>query len=190
MSTVVDPAVHSAWPTQPRGLSNAVLGTGTYVATAIMFFGGLISAYLVLRAGSATWPPAGQPRLPLAVTGVNTGVLLLSGILVWRALAAEQARALRLLVAATILGSVFLVIQGYEWMRLVSYGLRASEGFYGATFYAIVGAHALHALGGVITLAVTVHRMRHGLGDRSACALYWSFVVLLWPVLYVAVYLV
>lgn len=191
MSTAIDPARAPAWPAPPtRGLSNAVLGTATYVATAVMFFGGLISAYLVLRAGTATWPPAGQPRLPVLVTGVNTLVLLASGLCVWRAAVVDHVRAARPLVAAILLGSAFLCVQGVEWTRLLSFGLRASSGSYGATFYTIVGAHALHALGGVIALLVTAHRMKSGRGDRSASALYWGFVVLLWPVLYVAVYLV
>ena len=189
MSTVVEPIREPVWAAAaPRGVSNAVLGTATYIATAIMFFGGLISAYLVLRAGSPTWPPAGQPRLPLLVTGINTGILIASGALVWRARILEPSRALRALAWATGLGAVFLVVQGVEWARLISYGLRASSGSYGATFYTVVGAHALHVLGGVITLLVTTSRMKRGIGDLPACTLYWSFVVLLWPVLYVAVY--
>jgi len=189
MSTVVEPLRESEWATgAPRGFSNAVLGTATYVATAIMFFAGLISAYLVLRAGSTAWPPVGQPRLPILVTGINTGILFVSGVLVWHARAIAPHRALRALNAASVLGVLFLAVQGVEWGRLVSYGLRASSGSYGATFYTVVGAHALHVLGGVVTLLVTTSRIKRGQGDLAACALYWGFVVLLWPVLYVAVY--
>ena len=53
-----------------------------------MFFAGLIGAYLVFRIGSAVWPPPFQPRLPLAVTGVNTIILLASAVTIRRSLKA------------------------------------------------------------------------------------------------------
>lgn len=170
-------------------ISNALLGTALYVATAIMFFGGLISAYLVLRAASPAWPPPDQPRLPVAVTGANTLVLLASGLCVWLGSRARHLRT-RALGAAIVLGTLFVGVQGYEWVRLVGYGLRASSGSYGATFYTIVGAHAVHAVGGIATLVETRRRVRRGRGDVGAALLYWGFVVLLWPVLYALVYLV
>ncbi|UCE03326.1 MAG: heme-copper oxidase subunit III [Candidatus Latescibacterota bacterium] len=189
MSSVVPPAAWSGARRVP--VSNAVLGTGVYVATAIMFFGGLVSAYLVLRAGSPAWPPAGQPRLPVAITGANTLVLLASGLCVWWARRAAQLQSrTRALHAAIVLGFVFVGVQGIEWIRLVGYGLRASGGSYGATFYTIVGAHAVHALGGIAMLVVTSRFVRAGRGDLPAALLYWGFVVLLWPVLYALVYLV
>ncbi|MCL6554702.1 MAG: cytochrome c oxidase subunit 3, partial [Firmicutes bacterium] len=70
-----------------------------------------------------------------------------------------------------------------------------SSGAYGATFYTLIGAHAVHVLGALIWLAVTTRRLARGrlLGPRPAalraCAFYWHFVVALWPVLYVSVYL-
>ena len=170
-------------------ISNAVLGTALYVGAAVMLFGGLISAAMVLRAGAGAWPPVGQPRLPAVVTGVNLLILLASGVLVWwarrtRTLAGRR----RALGAATALGAVFLCAQGAEWMRLLAAGLRMSSGPYGAVFYTLVGAHAVHVLGGLAVLGVTWHRVRHATGDVAACSLYWGFVVILWPVLYVLVY--
>ena len=49
-----------------------------------MLFAGLLSAFLVSRASAPFWPPANQPRLPVAVTGLNTGLLVLSGLTMWR----------------------------------------------------------------------------------------------------------
>src|ERR1051326_7687040 len=49
-----------------------------FVGTEILFFSGLISAFIVVKAG-ALWPPPGQPRLPIEVTAFNTLVLLASG---------------------------------------------------------------------------------------------------------------
>ena len=51
-----------------------------FVFTEIMFFTGLVSAFLITRAsiGPGGWPPPNQPRLPVATTAVNTVALLLS----------------------------------------------------------------------------------------------------------------
>jgi len=85
--------------------------------------------------------------------------------------------------------------QGYEWLRLVSYGLTVHSSTYGATFYTLVGAHAAHVLGALVWLTICAALLARGrfTGGRTgavrACALYWHFVVALWPVLYVTVYL-
>ena len=201
MSTVVSSLVAVETPgggpagvrraTAPR-VSNGVVGTLAYLATALMLFAGFVSAYLVLRgAAGGDWPPAGQPRLPRGVTAGNTVVLLLSGWLALRATrAGGNAAAIRRLRGAVTLGALFLAVQGFEWVRLVRYGLVMSWGLYAATFYATVGAHALHALGGLVVLAWTARLLESSRGNLAASALYWGFVVCIWPVLYVVLYLV
>jgi len=166
----------------------------------VMFFGGLVSAFLVLRVTAAQWPPPLQPRLPVGVTGVNTLVLLASSVAMvaaMRALDGRDARALvRRLLLAGGLGAAFLLVQGYEWVRLVSYGLTVWSGAYGTTFYTVIGTHAAHVVAAVVWVAVTAWlagagRITEGrAGVLRACAIYWHFVVALWPILYVAVYLV
>ncbi len=188
MSTRIDSL--RPWPvTHEPPVSNAVLGTAIYVATALMFFGGLMSATLVLRAGAPPWPPPGVPRLPALVTELNMAVLCASGAMVWWAWHARARESrLRALLAAVLLGTMFVGVQGAEWARLLAHGVRVSSGQHAATFYTLVGAHALHVVGGLAVLVVTWRRVRRGRGDLAACALYWGFVVLLWPVLYVLVY--
>ena len=168
------------------------------IAGEVMFFGALVSAFLVLRLSAAVWPPPFQPRLPVEVTAVNTLVLIASSLaMVWatRALRARDRAALvRWLAAAAVLGTTFLTVQGYEWVRLVSFGLTVSSGAYGTTFYGVIGTHALHVLAALVWLVVTTVLVAQGLTARRvslvrACAMYWHFVVGLWPLLYVAVYL-
>ena len=166
------------------------------IAGEIMFFAGLISAYLVLRVGAAQWPPPLQPRLPIIVTGLNTLVLLGSSLAMARIQRDRvPARVVRGLAAAAILGVTFLTVQGYEWAQLVRYGLTMASGAYGATFYTLIGVHALHVVFALVWLGIVWVGVRHGrfLEPRAAglraCALYWHFVVALWPVLYVTVYL-
>ncbi|MBI3001866.1 MAG: heme-copper oxidase subunit III [Deltaproteobacteria bacterium] len=180
-------------------ISNARLGLLMFLAAEAMFFAGLIGAFLVFRLGSAVWPPPFQPRLPVEVTGINSLVLLASGLTMhWARRAVRAGRSRRLtqwLVATALLGVVFLGIQGYEWIRLVQFGLKVSSSVYGATFYTLVGCHGFHVLGAVLwllTVAAMAGRGRFTERSRTGvelCAMYWTFVVALWPVLYGLVYL-
>lgn len=195
MATVTAPV--RSRPTS-LGVPNAVLGMLLFLATEVMFFAGLISAFLVVKARwIGAWPPPGQPRLPVGVTALNTLVLLASGVVLWSAArmgpgstVATRARARTLMAVA--LGSVFVTVQGFEWARLLAFGLTMRSGPYGSFFYLIVGAHAAHAIAAMFVLLWV--SLRLGSADLSAEAfraarLFWYFVVGVWPVLYVLVYL-
>ena len=170
------------------------------IAAEVMFFAGLVSGFFVLRLAAPLWPPPLQPRLPILVTGFNTLVLLASSLAMAGAMQALRARdgvrLVRGLTAAGALGALFLAIQGYEWMRLIQYGLTVSSGAYGGTFYTLIGAHAAHVVGALAWLGVTLALARRGrfldgqTAVARACAIYWHFVVALWPVLYVSVYMI
>jgi len=91
---------------------------------------------------------------------------------------------------------VFLAVQGYEWARLLSYGLTVTSGAYGTSFYTLIGVHGVHVLGALAWLGIVLAGVRRGrfieapAAGLRACGMYWHFVVGLWPILYVAVYLV
>lgn len=184
---------------RPRRLDNVRLAMMSLLGAEVMFFAGLVSAFLVLRLAAPMWPPPLQPRLPVLVTGLNTLVLLGSSVMLRGAMRAHRRRngaGLRRGLALTAaLGALFLAIQGYEWARLLHYGLTLSSGVYGATFYTLIGTHAAHVMGALVWLGVTLALAARGslpdgrTGLLRACAIYWHFVVALWPVLYVAVYL-
>ena len=180
-------------------LDNAVLATLFVIGGEIMLFGGLIFSFLIIRVAAPVWPPPLEPRLPVGVTAANTVVLLWSSVAM---IAAGRARArgdrrsfVRGLALAAGLGCLFLAVQGFEWFRLISFGLTASSGVYGGTFYTLIGAHAAHVMIALAWLAVVVVRAARGhfMAPRAAtvtaCAMYWHFVVGLWPILYVSVYL-
>lgn len=182
----------------PRPLvPNATLAMVLFLASEAMFFTALVSAFLVLRAEAPAWPPPGQPRLPVAVTALNTCALLLSG---WTMLRARDALRSgrgsgRWLDATALLGLLFLGVQGSEWARLVAFGLTTSSSLYGASFYALVGAHAAHvavALGVLLAVRRWEQRGRYSRDHHEGlvlCCMYWLFVVAVWPVLFVVVYL-
>ncbi len=190
-------------------ISNGVLGMILFVFVEIMLFAGFISAFVIIRARAigSVWPPPNQPRLPFAETAVNTTALIASGIVLLiahrryqrgpgpgtaRPGAARSATVGILLATATLLGGAFVALQGVEWLALIREGLTITSSTYGALFYTIIGAHALHAVAAICVLAWALARLR---ADRltkealSVVALFWYFVVLVWPFLYFQVYL-
>jgi cytochrome c oxidase subunit 3 len=185
-------------PNTPIG-TNAWLGTVMLLGAEAMFFAGLMGAFLVFRIGSTVWPPPFQPRLPTGITGINTLILLSSAVTMRWALQVgrrnDRARLVRLLSWTALLGAVFLLVQGYEWVRLLHFGLTVSSSVYGGLFYTLIGFHAAHVFGALIWLVVVWLNARQGKYTKQndtglqTCSMYWIFVVALWPVLYGLVYL-
>ena len=94
--------------------------------------------------------------MPVEATAFNTAVLLASGAMLFVAHRRIQARregVEKALLGAVLLGTFFVVFQGYEWVQLIHEGLTLTSSTLGAFFYLIVGTHALHA---VAALAVTI----------------------------------
>ncbi len=175
---------------------NAVIGMAIFLAAEAMFFAALISAFTITRITTpGAWPPPGQVRLPIAATAVNTGVLIASGVAVYfarREYRIAAGRAATMLGAALVLGAAFVVFQGYECVRLIGEGLTMRSGPAGSFFYLLVGAHALHAVAGLVALVTARAKAKRGQlgpGFFTATRLYWFFVVGLWPILYWRVYL-
>ncbi|MBI4572874.1 MAG: heme-copper oxidase subunit III [candidate division NC10 bacterium] len=190
-----------SWPPHRKEpfISNARLGMLMFLAFETMFFGGLLGAFLVFRLSSLHWPPPGQPYLPGVVTWINSGILLGSSFTMRRALrairAGDHAGVVNGLGITALLGTIFLVVQGTEWVRLVHFGLTLSSGTYGSIFYTLIGCHGVHVLGAVFWLLVV---LLQAVGCRftarehvavQLCGMYWYFVVGLWPVLFTLVYL-
>ena len=182
-------------PRPPPLLPSAVLGMLIFVITEAMLFAGLISGFLIVKASSrGLWPPLDQPRLPVEETAFNTLALLASGALLWvarRRFADAPSRALQPLGFAIALGAFFVLFQGYEWAQMLGQGLTLQSSNHGSFFYLIVGLHALHAIAGIALLASTWWRLRRGFLAASrfaAIQVFWTFVVGLWPILYLVVY--
>lgn len=187
-----------AHPGQRRPLlPNAVLGVVVFILTEAMFFAGMISAFVIARAGTPAglWPPPDQPLLPIEATAVNTMVLLVSGVLLVianRQFGAKSKSVRKTMLAAVVLGALFLVGQGVEWVQLIGEGMTLQSSNHGAFFYFIVGAHGLHVLAAVTVLAGLYFRLLSGQLTQDvlwAGSLFWYFVVGVWPIIYWQVYL-
>ena len=81
--------------------------------------------------------------------------------------------------------SVEISVAKTGWVRLIGHGIRMTKDIQGATFYTLVGLHALHVVAGLAWLALS---SALGRGETLA-RIYWAFVVLLWPILFALVYL-
>ena len=187
---------------RPKLVGDCTLGMLLFLFVEVMLFAGLISALTIVKAvDSEKWLEAvlAQPRLPVRATAINSVALLLSGLVQYRSWLAfnkeEFAAAGKLLLVTMLLGVCFVAFQGYEWVGLIDQGLSLrSTGLAptGAFFYLIVGCHGLHALAALGALAYTAMRLRKGTLSKDAfgaAALFWYFVVLVWPILYFLVYL-
>ncbi len=172
-------------------LSDAELGTLIFIGTELMFFVALVSAFLIIKAGrgEAFVLPA-HVTLPVLATGLNTVILLLSGYFLHLAtLRWEEKRRVGegFFLAAIVGGLVFVTAQGYEWVRLLSYGMTMTSGIFAACFFLLVGSHALHAAATVLVMAYFYLRREHVTSLR-ALRMFWWFVVGIWPLLYGLVY--
>ena len=148
-------------------ISNTRLAMVVLIAGESMLFAGLIGMYLVFRLSAPAWPPADQPRLPLVVTWINTIVLLASLVPLTRALRAHSGAArTRQVGIAALLGTTFVLVQGVEWARLVQHGLTLGSSTYGASFYMLIGCHALHVLTGALWIAITAALARRADFDQ------------------------
>src|SRR6266545_6731427 len=81
---VADAAVRQA-PTGPGhersgGISSSLLGMVLFIASEVMFFGGLFGAYFTLRTAAPEWPPPGTPPLEDWYALVLTAILVSSSV--------------------------------------------------------------------------------------------------------------
>jgi cytochrome c oxidase subunit 3 len=175
---------------------SSVLGMLLLIGAELMFFAGLISAFTISKAGAkpGVWSVPTEPLLPVASTLANTAALLASGAVMFvagRQFARGSRFAGRTLGVAWLLGAAFVLLQGREWVGLLSEGFTLFSSRLGAFFYVIVGAHGLHAVGALIALGVAWVRLRRGTltpGFLLGAQTFWYFVVGLWPVIYARVY--
>ena len=187
----------------------ARFGMWVFMASELLFFGGLLFAYAHGRLSApAGFAEAGR-QVDVLLGTVNTGVLLTSSLCV--ALAVEAAShaqrrlAPRFLWAAVALGCVFLAIKGFEyrkdWLEGLVPGPRFALKTPGAqTFFMLYFTatllHAVHMVVGIGALALYAWNARDAGSDwlRSSrletVGLYWHFVDVVWLGLYPLLYLV
>ncbi len=182
------------------GIENRKLGMWLFLASEVMFFTGLIGAYIVTREATGNWPaPSSVLNIPL--TAFNTFLLICSSATLVKGLAAAQdgdQEGMQVSLFLTVLlGALFLVIQAHEYHELIHVKhFTPSSSIFGACFFTMTGFHGMHVLVGVLCLlSVFIKSLRGGYSSSEyrgieVAGLYWHFVDLVWIILFTIVYLI
>jgi len=175
------------------GVTNVTMGVWLFIASEIMLFGALFSAYALLRSAATDWPP-GRNVLSLPLGAANTVVLLTLTTLVWRARTAPAPAVRRFLLLATVLAGLFLGLKSAEYVHDFSTGLLPRVSTFVAMYFALTLLHAAHVIAGAIANGwVMAGTVRAGeamtAGRVRALAIYWSFVDVVWLLIFVLLYL-
>jgi cytochrome c oxidase subunit 3/cytochrome o ubiquinol oxidase subunit 3 len=180
------------------GLDHVKLGMWLFLSSEVMFFGGLIAAFLHFKINTPS--PAEAALLDVALIGINTFILLTSSFTVVLGLAAIQkgdSKGLIRYIGLTILlGTIFLAGQGYEFTMLYREGMTLQSSVYGSSFFTLTSFHGLHVFIGIVWAAfvlLNAFRGKYGenkLGGVEIFGLYWHFVDIVWIVLFTIIYLV
>jgi cytochrome c oxidase subunit 3/cytochrome o ubiquinol oxidase subunit 3 len=172
----------------------------SFLLSEVAIFTTLIVTYLFYLGKDVVGPtPAVALKLPLVLC--TTACLFISSWTIHQAERRLERSGQREFIrwwAATIgLGVLFLLGTAYEWHELIyQHGLTISRNLFGTTYYTLVGLHALHVTGGVITMLIVLglaaanHVTKAYPASVQLVAWYWHFVDGVWVVVFAVVYLV
>jgi heme/copper-type cytochrome/quinol oxidase subunit 3 len=189
-------AVHAPTAT---GLNTFKLGFWVFLGSETLFFGSLISTYMVYKRESVVGPFSHE-ILNIPLTSVSTFVLLMSSLAMVLALDAAQRGwrkgLLGWLMAVAVLGSLFLGFQAYEFTEFYHEGLKLQTNLFGSSFFILTGFHGAHVTIGVIWLLALWNEALKGKLPPSRAltleiaGLYWHFVDIVWIVIFTLIYLI
>jgi cytochrome c oxidase subunit 3 len=180
---------------RPEGMSMPLLGMVLFIASEVMFFGGLFAMYFNVRADAKVWPPAGLEELRATLPAIFTCILVLSSVTMHLGVLAIRrgnTKALARWVGITLLlGVIFLCGQIYDYAHL-EFTIR--DGVYGSSFYTLTGFHGAHVFGGAIYLFIVLIRTMTGQFSKAhhaaveGASMYWHFVDVVWIALFFTLY--
>lgn len=187
------------------------LGMWAFLATEVMFFGGLFMAYVVYR---FAYPEAFYEvshELNIVLGSINTFILLGSSLTMALAVHSAQTDAKRkliiFLVLTIILGLIFLVIKGFEYYEKFNHHLVPGPDFewhgsyanqvqlFISLYFATTGLHAIHMIIGIGVLFYFLIRATMGAYTSlnydpvENMGLYWHFVDIAWVFIFPLYYL-
>jgi cytochrome c oxidase subunit 3 len=178
------------------------VGTIVWLSSELMFFAGLFAIYFTARAQNppdATWPPA-PTHLNVPYALVVTIILVASSFTCqFGVFAAERGDVFglrRWYLLTLVMGTVFVIGQGYEYYQLVHEGTTLSSSAYGTVFYLTTGFHGLHVIGGLVAFVYLLIRTRLAkfTPQQATAAIvvsyYWHFVDVVWIGLFTVIYFI
>ena len=177
-------------PRKPLSMNPKKFAMWLFLATVVMLFASLTSAYIVRRA-DGNWRSFDLPSMFL----VTSILIVMSSISIQLGTgAAKQKNAARLsmwLVITGILGALFLVGQYIGWSQLVESRVFFSFSNPSESFvYVLTGLHGAHLISALIFLLFVIvaarkaHSGKINVPQVEMCATYWHFLGGLWLYLY------
>ncbi|MEO1936954.1 MAG: cytochrome c oxidase subunit 3 [Myxococcales bacterium] len=198
-------------PHPMTGVTSGKLGIWIFLSSEIMLFGALFSSYVLLRVSSPAeyWPTGVEAGLSVPIGTVNTLILITSSVTMvmsWASLKMDKFDAFKMYLGITIgLGTLFLVVKGFEYNAKFDHHIYPSVGWpeatnpstYFALYFTLTGLHALHIfLGVLVNLWLLLFGAKTWKTDRvrfegriEISGLYWHFVDLVWIFLFPVLYL-
>ena len=177
----------------------AKLGVWTFLATEVLLFGALFTAYTVFRLKFPELFHAEHEKLNRVLGAVNTVVLITSSLTVALGIDAVKrgkVRALQGYFAATILlAGVFLAVKYVEYSEKFHHGLFPRTNIFFSLYYVMTGIHGIHVIAGMAVMAYILAASRRGRFSEAyytpveMAGLYWHFVDLVWIYLFPLLYL-
>ncbi len=178
----------------------ATLGIWTFLATEVLLFGGLFTAYVVFRVKFPQMFFEDHLKLDRTLGAVNTLVLIGSSLTVALGIAAirkGRVRLLRVFLSLTILlAAVFLGIKYLEYSEKFSHGLFPNTDIFFSLYFMLTGLHGIHVVAGMVVLGTVLYMAGKGKFSESyhtpveISGLYWHFVDLVWIYLFPLLYLI
>ena len=141
-------AMSRDFPSLQSSANRYRIGMWVALASILMMFTALSSAYIVRAASSNDWQPLKMPRILLLSTAL---IILSSGTLEaarrkWKDTVNNAHR--RWLLLTVVLGVGFLISQLLAWRQLVRQGVYVASNPHSSFFYLLTAAHGVHLLGG------------------------------------------
>ena len=181
------------------GLDSWKIGFWAFMGSECLFFGTLITTYMVYK-GASVSGPFPEEILNIPLTSISTFVLLMSSTAM--VLALDQVRkgnrrnTLISLGGVIVLGAMFLGFQVYEFTDFVHEGLTIQQNVFGSSFFVLTGFHGAHVTVGVIWMVTLfIRSLMNELPPAKALQVeiagcYWHFVDIVWIVIFTLVYLI
>jgi heme/copper-type cytochrome/quinol oxidase subunit 3 len=193
---------HAAHPETTTGLDNRKVAMWAFLGSECLFFGALITTYLLYRNNTGDGPTGhgAEGIYDIPYTSVSSFVLLMSSLTMVLALAAIQRgdhNRLRIWLAATAtLGLTFIGGQVYEFTTFVEEGLSLTTSPFSSAFFVLTGFHGAHVTVGILMLLTLFSMSVIGKLPQEdslkveMIGLYWHFVDVVWIVIFTLVYLI
>jgi cytochrome c oxidase subunit 3 len=214
------------WASDQRAFKSASWGKAMmwiFLLSDTFIFSCFLLSYMTVRMSTTKpWPNTGEVfalklggvSIPLILIAIMTFILISSSGTMAMAVnygyRRDRVRTTLLMLATAAFGTTFVMMQGFEWTKLILEGVRpwgnpwGAEQF-GSCFFMITGFHGTHVTIGVIFLLITARKVWRGDFDHGRpgfftsrkgryenveiMGLYWHFVDLVWVFIFALFYL-